>query len=149
MMLKPFKVNDYVQARLVNGIGLEHWGLLNGIYFTLAYMEKIKTFWTLWDMSEVVCIGGWYEAWPGVCEVSFYPTERFLRSPFSAVRIIRKTLKELTLTCRRIQLNCRREDRFMSFAKYLGFHEEGVLHKFGHDGHDHVMMAIVEGVWPK
>lgn len=146
MIVRPFRLLDYATAKLVNGIGLEHWGLIKGLIPVLQYMASTGTFWTLCDGDEIVLIAGWYEAWGGVCEVVLFPTERFVRSPVGALMIIIKKLRELKTRYRRVQLNCRREPLFTEFARRLGFQTEGILRRFGHDGHDHVMMSIVEGI---
>lgn len=146
MIVRVFKLEDYARAKLVNGIGFEHWGLKYGIIPALRAMEQSGTFWTLLDGDEIVLIAGWHEAWSGVCEVSLFPTQRFINCPVAAVLRLRKEIKVLRSKYRRIQLNCRKEERFTNFARRLGFHVEGVLQKFGNDGRDHVLMAIVEGV---
>ena len=143
MIVVPFKIGDYVKARLVNNVGLEHWNLINGLYASLQYMENSGTFWTLWDGDEVVIIAGWHTAWEGVCEVALFPTDLFVKNPFPAVKRLKQKLQELTKTYRRIQLNCRHEEKFLKFAKRLGFKQEGILRKFSYDGQDHVIMSIV------
>jgi len=143
MIVKLFKVTDYVKARLVNNIGLENWKLVNGLYASLQHMENSGTFWTLWDGDEVVIIAGWHTAWEGVCEVALFPTELFIKNPFPAAKRMKQKLSELAKTHRRVQLNCRSEEKFLKFAKWLGFKYEGTLRKFSYDGYDHVIMSIV------
>lgn len=144
MRVEAFKATDYVQARLVNGIGFENWQLNGGVVPVLFYMEKSGTFFTVWDKEIVVLIAGWHSVWEGVCEVSLFPTQEFVDSPYRALRLVKKGLDDLVRTYRRVQLNCRKQPYFMEFALRLGFRPEGVLKKFGYDGRDHIMMSIVE-----
>jgi len=146
MTVVPFKMTDYPKARLVNGVGLEHRELVMGVVSTLRYMEKSGTFYTLWDGETVVLIAGWHKAWAGVCEVSFFPTEAFVKSPYTGVKELKKKLTELAKTHWRIQITCRNEMVFTNFATHLGFTREGVLRKYGHDKADYIMMSIVEGL---
>ena len=143
MIVEPFKAVDYIKARVVNGVGLENWNLVSGIIATLQYIKNSGTFWTLWDGDKVVIIAGWHQAWEGVCEVALFPTDIFIKNPYPAVKRLKRKLDELTKVYRRIQLNCRCEEKFVNFAKRIGFQQEGILHKFGYVGHDHVIMSIV------
>jgi len=145
MIRKPFMMVDYAKADLIEGVGFEHWGLLHGVVPMLQYMESSGSFWTLWDKEEVVLIGGWYQSWSGVCEVSIFPTTRFIRQPVGAVLHIMKQLRVLRLAYRRIQLSCKKDEVFTDFARRLGFKTEGILRRFRPDGHDHVMMSIIRG----
>jgi len=145
MIVKPFKMGDYVDAKLINGVGFEKWNLANGIVGVLLLMEKSKTFWTVWEGDSVVFIAGWYQAWEGVAEVSLFPTELFRHRILGSVKLLKKGLGSLAKRSRRVQINCRDEELFLNFAKRLGFSYEGRLRKFGYDGKDHIMMSIVGG----
>jgi hypothetical protein len=145
MRVELFQKADYVKARLVNNSQLQNWKFFNGVIPMLDYMEQSQTFWTVWDGESVVLIAGYHRVWPDVSEVSLFPTESFVAQPFGALRLLKIKLDWLQKECRRIQLNCRNEECFVKFALRLGFVKEGVLHKFGFDGTDHIMMAIVEG----
>jgi hypothetical protein len=149
MILRPFKIQDYVQARIVNDVGLEFWGLVSGVFLVLRYMERSGTFWTLLDGDEIVVIAGWHQAWAGVCEVSLFPTERFVKNPLCAIRLMRKTLRQLSKEFRRVQLNCRYDKKFLLFALRLGFRQEGILKRFAPDGSDHVIMSLREDLCQK
>lgn len=143
MIVKPFQISDYFKARIARGLGLEFWDMRGGVFPILQYMENSGTFWTLWRKDTVVLIAGYYQAFDGVCEVTLYPTEEFIKRPMGAVLIVKKRLLELRRQFRRIQLNCRQEPLFVDFAQWLGFTYEGTLRNFGYDGRNHNMMSIV------
>lgn len=143
MRIDPFKIQDYVEIKLANGVGLEHWGLPIGVIPILQVMEGSGTFWTLRDGDKILIIGGYHIFLDGVCEASLFPSEDFVRRPLSSYKIIRQYIAEWKTKFRRIQLNCRAEHKFVRFAMSLGFQFEGTLRKFGYQGHDHAMMAIV------
>ena len=145
MIVKSFRMGDYIKARLINGVGFEQWNLTGGIVGVLLLMEKSGTFWTVWEGDEVVLISGWYQAWEGVCEVSLLPTELFRQKRVESIKLLKKHIQVLTKRYRRIQVNCRDEELFLKFAELLGFSYEGRLRKFGYDGKDHIMMSIVGG----
>lgn len=142
MRVEPFKSIDYVHADLLPGRGLGEWGLRAGVIAMLKYMEDSGTFWTLRDDKEtVLLIGGWHRVWDGVCEVSLFPTTHFVKRPVGPLLRLKKVLNALLKGHRRVQLNCRKEDRFTQFAERLGFQVEGTLRGFGYDGSDHIMMS--------
>ena len=143
MIIEPFKVSDYAEIEIGNGLGLENWGLVGGIFPTLRMMEAAGTYYTARGDGKIIMIGGHFEFATGVCEVSFYPSIYFLENPSVGYRILKKAVDALAPRFRRLQIHCRREDKFTDFATRLGFEVEGILRKFGHDGRDHVMMAIV------
>jgi hypothetical protein len=142
MKIERFKLVDYSQIRLANGIGLEHWDLAGGVVQVLLAMEK-GPFWTIREEQDILAIGGYWPLSDRTCEVSFYPSEIFIARPLSVYRAVRKAVGDLKNVFVRVQLNCRDEECFVRFAKSLGFKEEGRLRSFGRDGVDHLMMAIV------
>jgi len=144
MRLESFKAIDYVLADILPGRGFEDWGLSSGVVAMLRYMEDANTFWTVRDdEGTVLLIGGWHRVWNGVCEVSIFPTTHFIKRPVGVLLRLKKVLKALLRGHRRVQLNCRQEERFVQFALRLGFQVEGTLRNFGHDGSDHIMMSLV------
>lgn len=143
MTIHPFKVGDYAEIELGNGLGIENWGLVGGIFPMLQMMEKTGTYYTVRDGNKIIMIGGHFEFLNGLCEVSFYPSIHFLAHPLRGYRMLKRYLSFLTPQFRRLQIHCLREDRFAKFAKRLGFRPEGIMEKFSHSGQDHVMMAIV------
>lgn len=143
MKVDRFKVGDYAEIELGNGLGLEHWSLVGGIFPTLQMMEASKTYCTVRKDGKIIMIGGYYEFAKGICEVSFYPSIHFLKDPLLGYRLLRKNVMSLAPRFRRLQIHCRKEEKFTEFAKRLGFKWEGIMEKFSYDGQDHVMMAIV------
>jgi hypothetical protein len=143
MTVHPFKVSDYAEIEMGNGLGLENWGLAGGIFPTLQMMEKTGTYFTVRDGRKIFMIGGYFEFVKEVCEVSFYPSVDFLESPLRGYRMLKKFISSLTPRFRRLQIHCRQEDKFIMFAERLGFKQEGIMRKFSYCGKDHVMMAIV------
>ncbi|NLG05964.1 MAG: hypothetical protein GX567_19375 [Clostridia bacterium] len=142
MTIEKFKFTDYAQIRLANGIGLEHWNLRGGVLPVLMAMEN-GPFWTVRDGGEVLAIGGYWPLSERVCEVSFFPSEKFVVKPLGVYRALRNSVNNLKDVFNRVQLNCRDEACFVRFAKSLGFEEEGRMRGFGRDGIDHLMMSIV------
>ncbi len=143
MIVTPFAIEDYSKIELANGVGLEHWGLKRGVLPVLWAMNASGTFWTARKEGEVVCIGGYHQAFEGVCEASFFPSRYFVEHPLGAYRFIKSYVSLWSSSFRRVQLNCRAEGKFIRFAQALGFQEEGRLRKFDHQGRDHMVMAIV------
>lgn len=143
MIITPFAMQDYAEIDLANGLGLEHWGLRGGVIPVLRAMSTSGTFWTLRDDKGVLVIGGHHIFYPGVCEAIFFPSRRFTEKPRAAYRILKQHITKWTSAFKRVQLNCRAEDKFIRFARHLGFVEEGRLRKFDHQDRDHVIMAIV------
>jgi hypothetical protein len=145
MTVSLFRSTDYYKAYLLYGARLEHWCFFGGVAPVLDYMERSQAFWTVWEGDEIVFIAGYHRVWPDVCEVSFFPTKLFVKHPIGTYKLLKEKLEQLTKECKRVQMNCRNEEVFVRFALRLGFIKEGVLRKFGYDGTDHIMMAIVEG----
>ena len=143
MIITPFAIQDYAEIEMANEIGYENWNFKFGAMPILWGMNNSGTFWTLRDEQGILVIGGYHQLFDGVCEVVLFPSRRFVEHPKSAYRIIKKYVRDWTLEFKRVQLNCRAEEKFTRFAKALGFEQEGILRKFDHQGRDHVIMAIV------
>lgn len=143
MIITPFIIEDYAEIELANGIGLHHWGFRNGVLPVLINMERSKTFWTLRDEKGILVIGGYFQAFEGVCEASLLPSVRFVNNPRATYRLLKQRIQDWTSRFRRVQLNCRAEEKFIRFAKALGFEVEGTIRKFDFEGRDHVILAIV------
>lgn len=84
----------------------------------------------------------------GVCEISFltdscFPCAR-LAVRYAMIKAFKKALEELPF--RRIQAKVR-EDFIVGrkFVEKLGLKTEGTLKKFGPDGHDYMMYALLTG----
>ena len=143
MIIDAFKMLDYAEIELANGLGFEHWGLSCGVVNVLGMMENSGTYWTLRKEGAVVCIGGYSQLYTGVCEAAFFPSRQFVDSPRLALLAVKERVRGWANTFRRVQMNCRSDKKFIRFAEHLGFEKEGVLRKFSPDGTDHVLMAIV------
>jgi hypothetical protein len=143
MTIEPFVIQDYAEIEMANGVGFEHWGLKCGVLHILKGMEMSKTFWTVRDEQGILGIGGYHHFFGGVCEVSLFPSKRFVEKPLAGYRVIKRFVKSWSMKFKRVQLNCRAEYLFIRFAKRLGFVEEGRLKKFDHQDRDHIIMAIV------
>jgi len=139
--IEPFKIQDYAEIEKANGIGLEHCGLLCGIFPVLRTMERCGTWWTLRRDDKIVIICGYHCLTNRTCEVSLYPSLSFVANPVAGFRALKKLLAEQTKDFIRVQMTC--SEHLRSWGKHLGFEEEGILRKFGADGRDHVIMAIV------
>lgn len=143
MRVDAFKIADYAEIEMSNGLGLEHWGLKGGIFPTLTMMEKAGTYYTVRDEGKVILIGGYFEFIEGVCEVSFYPSISFVEKPLAGYKLLKPFMEDLKVMFRRVQSHCIADERFIKFAESFGFKQEGILRRFSHSGADHVMMAIV------
>lgn len=143
MIVTPFALQDYAEIDMANEIGLENWGLRNGVVPILQAMSASKTFWTLRDDKGILLIGGYHNFCSGVCEAALFPSKRFVQNPRAAYRLLKQQIIKWTSEFKRVQLNCRSEEKFIRFAKHLGFEEEGVLRKYDHQDRDHILMAIV------
>ena len=139
--LEPFKIQHYAEIERANGVGLEHWGILCGIFPVLRTMERGGTWWTMRRSGKILIIGGYHSVSPRVCEVSLYPSRDFVACPVVGFRELKKQLIEKTKSFMRVQMTC--EERFRNWGKHLVITQEGILWKFGADGRDHVIMAIV------
>lgn len=143
MRVDPFKISDYAEIEIGNGLGLENWDAIGGIFPTLRAMEASGTYYTVREDGKVILIGGYIEFIKGVCEVSFYPSIYFLNKPLKYFKVLRFFVKDLSEIFRRIQVHCNADCKFVRFARSFGFVQEGILKKFSPTGSDHVMMAIV------
>jgi len=142
MGIRRFKMTDYPRIRLANGLGFERWGLPFGVIPTLRAMEQCP-FWTVEDKDEIIAIGGFFPISSRVCEVSFLPSEQFVKTPKTTLKLLRSSLTGLCKDFVRVQMNCRNDARLVRFAEALGFKAEGIMRGFGCEGEDHLMMAIV------
>jgi RimJ/RimL family protein N-acetyltransferase len=143
MRIEPFHIQDYAEIEMANDIGFEKWGLKTGVVPLLMHLQRTGTYFTVRDDKGILAIAGYHQAFEGIVEVSFFPSVRFTKAPYSVVKALKRGLAELKGRCRRIQLNCRAEGPFRRFAEALGFEYEGRMKSFDPSGRDHLMMAIV------
>jgi hypothetical protein len=93
---------------------------------------------------EPVAIFGFVSIWRGVAETWLVPDEKVRSIPMTLTRIGMKVMDitMISMGLHRIQLTVRTTDkRAEKWAYAIGFKQEGVLHKYGADGVDYLMMA--------
>lgn len=89
------------------------------------------------DDGRIICIGGWTEVAPGVCEMFVYPSV-YAKSSWKYQKMFYRETKwwidYLKQTYRRLQ--CWGEDTPVSdrWLKHLGFEHEGTCKKFHENG---------------
>jgi hypothetical protein len=101
---------------------------------------------TLLINGRVACCGGVARLWPGLGEAWMLPAELARTEPLAltrrAKRFIASSMDALTL--HRVQCFCKTLDhRAVRWAPALGFQREGTLRRYGADGDDYEVFAIV------
>lgn len=93
--------------------------------------------------GKILGVVGWFELWPGVCEVFVLPTI-FM---FEAGRVFAKAIKirlnvfEKVKKFRRIQVTAVKDKTHTRWLSWLGFNIEGTLKNYGPNGEDFLMWA--------
>lgn len=95
---------------------------------------------------RVACIGGVARLWDGLGEVWMVPSPLAREYPLALTKAAWRTIDYAmtALELRRAQCFCKTSDsRAIRWAQALGFKREGTLRKYGADGSDYEVMAIV------
>lgn len=112
-----------------------------------AFAEKNYGFsYTYFKDNEILgCVGG-HELWRGVAEVWAWLSDLVRKYPVEFTKKIRNCLDfhQEKLGLHRYQMYVRASERdAIRWAKLLGFSPEGVMHKYGIDGSNYLMMGRV------
>jgi hypothetical protein len=96
--------------------------------------------------GRIAAIGGVARLWPGLGEVWMVPTKLARTLPLAltrtAMEVIEYSVQSLEL--RRAQCFCKTADkRAVRWAETLGFAREATLRRYGADGADYELLAIV------
>jgi len=101
--------------------------------------------WTLLDNGVIVGCAGFRMFWPGVfeCWLAAKSYEAFYRHRYMIIRLVKRKLK--SLKAHRIQATIDSNQPLnIRFIKFLGFKHEATLHKYGIDGADFELFALVK-----
>jgi len=98
----------------------------------------------LLDGGDVYAVTGLAPLWDGVAEAWFLPTKDMRQKKIQTVRLVRRELDAAIerLKLHRVQAVVRSD--FVDahkLAKFLGFHSEGTMKKYGPDGSDYERYA--------
>lgn len=93
--------------------------------------------------GRLLGVVGWFEFWPGVCEVFVLPTIYMSKAGLVFARAIKKHLYNLEKVKKfqRIQVMAVKDKRHTRWLTWLGFNIEGTLKKYGPNGEDFLMWA--------
>jgi hypothetical protein len=101
---------------------------------------------TLLINGRIAAIGGVARLWPGLGEVWMVPTKLARTAPLALTRTAREVIAYSlqSLSLRRAQCFCKTTDkRAVRWAEALGFTREATLRRYGADGADYELLAIV------
>ena len=96
--------------------------------------------------GRVACCGGVARLWPGLGEGWMLPAEIARTEPLALTRRAKRFIDHamIALSLHRVQCFCKTLDqRAVRWAPALGFQREGTLRRYGADGSDHEVFAIV------
>ena len=93
--------------------------------------------------GEVLGVIGFVPLVPGVCEVFILATHTQRRYPVAFARAVRAELFTLKNKYRRIQSIAKCEQFYFRWLTWLGFKPEGIMSKYGPNGEDMALWALV------
>lgn len=92
--------------------------------------------------GSIIGAGGVIPLWRGVGEVWLAATDEMKKYPITMTKACRRLLDDLRSGFHRIQMTAlKSEPGHVKWAKLLGFHEEGLMTRYGPDGEDHFRLA--------
>ena len=120
--------------------------------FVKTYAESLELpgwSFTVIDTGHLVCCVGITEMWKGVGEAWFVGSARLHDKSRAFIRLTRSGIFEDTIKKHklwRVQAACRADwPAALRFAKFMGFEEEGLMKKYGHNGEDFIRVARFHG----
>ncbi len=107
--------------------------------------ENRNTTGTIIHDGRILAIFGFFELWPGVCEVFMLPSEYLAKYPAAFARCVKRTIESGAFNSfHRVQLRAIDDKLHNRFNTFLGFEKEGVLKKYDSQGNDFIMWARVK-----
>ena len=132
------RVIDYRQEHLADLMDGELSNGTHGHVFVKTYAESLELpgwSFTILDHGHLIACVGISEMWEGVGEAWFV----------GSARLHQKSREKKHKLCR-VQAACRADwAEALRFAKFMGFEEEGLMKKYGHDGEDFIRLAKIYG----
>lgn len=137
----PFKIEhvecmEIREYESMTTINLENWG------FALKKFEQSKTCGTILHDGRILAVMGYYELWPGVCELFVLPSKYLPEYPIQFARCVRRTLNSgIFKEYHRVQIHALDDDLHNRWLSFLKFSLEGVLKKYDSKGNDYKIWA--------
>lgn len=138
------EVRAYEPAQLALIEPREYERALRGLDYAQAFARGPA--FTIWDDGRCVAAGGIVIHWEGVGEAWLYLSDWIYPHALSFVKVIKERLEAIIREHRLVRVQtplCALMPTNIRFARALGFRAEGVLRKYGPDGSDYIMHAIV------
>lgn len=118
-------------------------GIIGKAKEKMAALSQVGNCFTMIFDGKILGVVGWFELWPGVCELFVLPT---IHLP-GAGRVFAKAMKkylfsfEKVKNARRIQITSVKDELHIRWLTWLGFTIEGTLKQYGPNGEDFLMWA--------
>lgn len=104
--------------------------------------EDCKTCGTILHDGRILGVMGFYELWPGVCELFVLPSIYLPKYPMQFARCIKKMLDSGIFNAyHRVQIRALDDDLHNRWLAFLKFEQEGILKKYDPQGNDYKMWA--------
>ena len=147
MRVMEFIAEDYINMQTETGHGFQSWSNSEvPLEWVLLSAERRTTSRTIKDDNDKIwAIYGMVKLWDGVCEVFFIPAKGWKKHHRQICKFVMEDLKTIIDKFHRIQLVCKNQPRFLRFADFFGFSQEGILHNYDAFKNDYVMLSRVGG----
>lgn len=128
-------VRDYETSTVFN---------LSNLETGLKVFEERRSAGTMVYDGRILGIVGYFELWPGVCELFVLPSKYLNEYPIPFARCIRRTInQEIFKSYHRIQIMALDDELHNNWLKFLKFEKEGHLKKYDSLGNNFNMWARV------
>ena len=113
--------------------------------FALKDWEDRKCAGTILHDGRILAIFGFYELWPGVCELFILPSKYTIKYPVAFARCVKRTIESGVFNNHhRVQLRGIDDKTHNKFNEFLGFEKEGTFKKYDSAGNNFNMWARVK-----
>lgn len=137
----PFKV-EHIECMEVRDYESVTTLTLQNSKIAFKVFEDRKTCGTILHDGRILGIMGYFELWPGVCELFVLPSKYLSEYPIQFARCIKRMLNSgIFDSYHRIQIQALDDDLHNRWLAFLRFNLEGVLKKYDPQGNNYKIWA--------
>lgn len=137
----PFKLAhiecmDIREYETLTVLNLANWEL------ALRQFEASKTCGTILHDGRILGVMGYYELWPGVCELFVIPSKYLPEYPIQFARCVKRVVNSgIFESYNRVQIHALDDDLHNRWLAFLRFDMEGILKKYDTNGNTYKIWA--------
>lgn len=137
----PFKL-AHIECMDVRDYEVANTLSLKNSQIAFKIFEDNKNCGTILHDGRILGVMGFYELWPGVCELFILPSKYLHEYPIQFARCVKRVVNSGVFdSYHRVQIQALDDDLHNRWLSFLQFSLEGVLKKYDSQGNDYKIWA--------